>query len=253
MIKFFRKIRQNLLTENKLSKYLIYAVGEIILVVIGILIAIQINNWNEQSKTQKSADIQLNQLSQNISDDLIQLDALNEVIKTNVIKSQMLSDQFQQIIPFDSLTTSYITASLFEQNFYANSTAYDKLNKTGEFSILPKDLQMDITAYYNLLYRIKEREEITNTFIKKEIEPYYFNHYSKYHRKGSNKHPLLEDYYQNDKREAIPLDISAIMDDDKMATINFARLYQIKIQQEFYKEALQQGTKLKVSIDEHLN
>jgi hypothetical protein len=50
MIKFFRKIRQQLLTENKFSKYLLYAVGEIILVVIGILIALSINNWNEQRK-----------------------------------------------------------------------------------------------------------------------------------------------------------------------------------------------------------
>ena len=48
MIKFFRKIRQRLLTENKFSKYLIYAIGEIVLVVIGILIALQINNWNEE-------------------------------------------------------------------------------------------------------------------------------------------------------------------------------------------------------------
>jgi len=50
MIKFFRKIRQRLLSENKFSKYLIYAIGEIILVVIGILIALQINNWNEDAK-----------------------------------------------------------------------------------------------------------------------------------------------------------------------------------------------------------
>ena len=50
MIKFFRKIRQKMLTENKFSKYLIYAIGEIVLVVIGILIALQINNWNEQRK-----------------------------------------------------------------------------------------------------------------------------------------------------------------------------------------------------------
>jgi sensor domain CHASE-containing protein len=50
MIKFFRKIRQKMLTENKFSKYLLYAVGEIILVVIGILIALQINNWNEKEK-----------------------------------------------------------------------------------------------------------------------------------------------------------------------------------------------------------
>ena len=46
MIKFFRKIRQKLLSENKFSKYLLYAIGEIILVVIGILIALQINNQN---------------------------------------------------------------------------------------------------------------------------------------------------------------------------------------------------------------
>lgn len=50
MIKFFRKIRQKLLTENKFSKYLLYAFGEILLVVIGILIALQINNWNELQK-----------------------------------------------------------------------------------------------------------------------------------------------------------------------------------------------------------
>ncbi|WP_405574179.1 hypothetical protein [Winogradskyella sp. Asnod2-B02-A] len=48
MIKFFRKIRYNLMSENKTSKYFKYAIGEIILVVIGILIALQINNWNQK-------------------------------------------------------------------------------------------------------------------------------------------------------------------------------------------------------------
>ncbi|TVZ60188.1 hypothetical protein NA63_2738 [Flavobacteriaceae bacterium MAR_2010_105] len=47
MIKFFRRIRQNLLLQGKTGKYLTYAIGEIVLVVIGILIALQINNWNE--------------------------------------------------------------------------------------------------------------------------------------------------------------------------------------------------------------
>ena len=53
MIKFFRKIRQNLLFENKTGKYLKYAIGEIVLVVIGILIALQINNWNEERKDRR--------------------------------------------------------------------------------------------------------------------------------------------------------------------------------------------------------
>jgi hypothetical protein len=51
MIKFFRKIRQNLLMKNKTGKYLKYAIGEIFLVVIGIFIALQLNNWNENRKT----------------------------------------------------------------------------------------------------------------------------------------------------------------------------------------------------------
>ena len=51
MIKFFRKIRQKLLSENRFSKYLLYAIGEIVLVVIGILIALQINTWNENIKS----------------------------------------------------------------------------------------------------------------------------------------------------------------------------------------------------------
>ena len=50
MIKFFRKIRQDLLSRGKTGKYFKYAIGEIILVVIGILIALQINNWNENRK-----------------------------------------------------------------------------------------------------------------------------------------------------------------------------------------------------------
>lgn len=53
MLKFFRRIRRKLLDEGNLKRYLIYAIGEILLVVIGILIALQINNWNEQYKTHR--------------------------------------------------------------------------------------------------------------------------------------------------------------------------------------------------------
>ncbi len=56
MIKFFRKIRQKTLTKNKFGKYLTYAFGEIVLVVIGILIALSINNWNEARISQTKFD-----------------------------------------------------------------------------------------------------------------------------------------------------------------------------------------------------
>ena len=55
MLRFFRQIRQRLLTDNKFSKYLLYAIGEILLVVIGILIALQVNNWNNQKQNDLQA------------------------------------------------------------------------------------------------------------------------------------------------------------------------------------------------------
>src|SRR6056297_3325216 len=74
MIKFFRKIRQKLLTENKLSKYFLYAIGEIILVVFGILIALQINNWNERQKDFAKEQLILKQLRSEYTSNLNQLD-----------------------------------------------------------------------------------------------------------------------------------------------------------------------------------
>lgn len=70
MIKFFRHIRQQLLTDNKFSKYLLYAIGEIILVVIGILIALQINTWNEKQKKQNLIKAYANSLISDLRDDI---------------------------------------------------------------------------------------------------------------------------------------------------------------------------------------
>ena len=67
MIKFFRKFRQRLLIEKKFSRYLIYAIGEIILLVIGILIALQINNYNERRKDRIKEQIVLKNLKEDFS------------------------------------------------------------------------------------------------------------------------------------------------------------------------------------------
>ena len=69
MIKLFRQIRKTLLIESKLSKYFFYAVGEIIPVVIGILIALQLNNPNDQRKIGNTIQIYYNQLLQDFDND----------------------------------------------------------------------------------------------------------------------------------------------------------------------------------------
>ena len=100
MIKIFRKIRQKLLTENKFSKYLLYAIGEIVLVVIGILIALSINNWNENRKeieSQKKLYSNLKIDFQNRLDELEDFyiaknDAIENITRLSVIISNQESE-----------------------------------------------------------------------------------------------------------------------------------------------------------------
>ena len=73
MINFFRRLREKLVAENRFSKYLIYALGEIILVVIGILIALQINTWNEERKDKATGDQYLADIRQDLENDLDQM------------------------------------------------------------------------------------------------------------------------------------------------------------------------------------
>ncbi len=89
MIKFFRRIRQNLLSEGNTGKYFKYAIGEIILVVIGILIALSINNWNEERKARNNEQVLLFQLKQEFESNLSQLNQkieMREIMITSAHK-----------------------------------------------------------------------------------------------------------------------------------------------------------------------
>ncbi len=74
MIKLFRNIRKNLLAEGKTSKYFKYAIGEIVLVVIGILIALSINNWNQNRIEQDKEHVYLTNIKRDLQNQLKSID-----------------------------------------------------------------------------------------------------------------------------------------------------------------------------------
>jgi len=104
MIKFFRHIRKSLISENKMGKYFKYAIGEILLVVIGILIALQINNWNENKKIE-------NEITQTISD-------LENDLTYNHKEAQRILKFYYQM---DSLTKLGIYKKLKKEDYYENN------------------------------------------------------------------------------------------------------------------------------------
>jgi hypothetical protein len=86
MIKFFRKIRQNLLSKGKIGKYLKYAIGEIILVVIGILIAFSINNWNQKRVLNNQSYQVLLNLKEEIVESKAELESVIDFLEDRVEK-----------------------------------------------------------------------------------------------------------------------------------------------------------------------
>lgn len=90
MIKFFRQIRQNLLMENKTGKYFKYAIGEITLVVIGILIALQVNNWKENQKEIKQQNLILSNLNLELNNNLENLNTAIELSESYINSSEKL-------------------------------------------------------------------------------------------------------------------------------------------------------------------
>ncbi|WP_298498219.1 DUF6090 family protein [uncultured Algibacter sp.] len=135
MIKFFRKIRQKMLTENKFSKYLLYAIGEIILVVIGILIALQINNWNEEQKENIALKQNLLIIKGNIESDLVLLDSLKTVrekLIPNYKKEQLTFFNNN----FNPQTTMEAARCFDAISFRANTSGFEALEKSPYLSLI---------------------------------------------------------------------------------------------------------------------
>jgi hypothetical protein len=149
MIKFFRKIRQKLLSENKLSKYLIYAIGKIILVVIGILIALQINNWNEEHKINNIRTQKLSQIESDLRADVISLEegilikekeiATLKNYRYRLAQSNASIDTLNKIVNTEFAGGVRIGFSGF------NNITYNSMVQSGELGILPDDLVKDLS------------------------------------------------------------------------------------------------------------
>ena len=90
MISLLRKIRKRLITEGSFSSYLLYAIGEILLVVVGILIALQINNWNEQRKLNVNEQALLQQLLTDLEKDA-------QILKESIPILEQKNKTYQQL------------------------------------------------------------------------------------------------------------------------------------------------------------
>lgn len=172
MIQFFRKIREQLLTENKFSKYLIYAIGEIVLVVIGILIALYINNLNKEKQDSITLNGYLNNISENIKLDQTNLKQIAVFRESSIIGSKY----FMKIIEQENILRdqySVYFSEHFKYNpwldkyFQSNRNGFEALKNSGYLSkIQQTTLETELYKYYGLVEQIENEEKYLNNFME---------------------------------------------------------------------------------------
>ena len=175
MIKFFRKIRQNLLNEGKTTKYFKYAIGEIVLVVIGILIALQINDWNER---RKNSDIEKETLISLKSDLESALEQLNKKITQNKdykSKDSILLDviHFKKEISIDSLETLTL-GHIWSPGFDPELGTLNEILSTGKMGIIKNaSLRKHISTWNKYMDELMEVDDKLAYFDSQVKTPMY--------------------------------------------------------------------------------
>jgi hypothetical protein len=150
MFKFFRQLRQKLISGNSLSKYLLYAIGEIILVVIGILIALQINNRNEKQKVlEKEIEI-LRLFQESLTADLEKFEKVAAFFDLSKGSIDRILDHLENDLPFtDTLAYDFFNSTyVYEQSSFTNGV-FEALKSTGIELISNKNLRQQIAAVYD--------------------------------------------------------------------------------------------------------
>lgn len=178
MIKIFRHIRQQLLSQNKFSKYLIYAIGEIILVVIGILIALSINNWNETRKSENNKQKLMFALKQEFS--------INKrTLEERSLELHKYNSQLNKVINFSAGTLELPIDSL---RFYASNLAYQI-----RFSMLNSVLEEAISAgkFEMLSDSLKQRLSLLKDFVNSRNDISKMNDDFMFNKNGENIDFLL--------------------------------------------------------------
>ena len=160
-MKFFRQIRQKLLSEGKTGKYLKYAIGEIVLVVIGIIIALQINNWNETRKIRNQELKYLENLKSDIKlniDDIAQF--LNQGNSSIESASEVL--EYYEGKPLKDLNdlNYHVTNVYIWYRFSLHDNTYQELVNSGNIAIISNDcIKNGLLNLQALFKKLKSEED----------------------------------------------------------------------------------------------
>jgi hypothetical protein len=204
MIKFFRNIRKKLAAQNKVAAYLRYAIGEILLVVIGILIALQVNNWNQERKNLKEGKL----IKQNINEEFIKnQDLLKEsrnlneaALSANKLLINLIGAEKPELEKYN--LDSIFNCSLMAETYLPTSNSLMDIMQSGRTNLLNNtELKNTIQSWNAALDLFKEYYRLQANWYNNQYMPYMlpiisFKQMDIYNQNSwSGKSKLTTDYY----------------------------------------------------------
>lgn len=179
MINFFRKIRKKLIIEGSLRKYLMYAIGEIFLVMVGILLALQVNNWNGNKKDRRTEAKLLTELKENLKSNLnnLQTDLLKE--RRSIESIEFVVDHIHERRDYHDSLDIYFQQALFSPDIVLSTSGYEAIKSKG-FEIINNDtLRKSIIELNDLIYDnlISETVRLENQFWPAAVLPVVHKHF----------------------------------------------------------------------------
>lgn len=149
MLRFLKKIRKENVEKSKMKKVLVYAIGEIFLVVIGILIAVQLNNWNNQRRLDVAESITLQRLYEDLQSDLDRFEFLDSAMNYQVQICDTILQLIDQRVTAEELLNLIEFEPVYNFVLETNTATYDEMLNTGRlYSLSSRRLRSWTTLYY---------------------------------------------------------------------------------------------------------
>ncbi|WP_019669908.1 DUF6090 family protein [Eudoraea adriatica] len=251
MINFFRKIRKKLADDSQFFKYARYAIGEILLVTVGILLALQVNNWNEKRKTSKLEMETLRNLKQEIKSNeklIAEFIKQYDVDKKSVIVLYGLFDEDIHTVTQDSLNQLMLN-SFLSLNLHLNQSVYNEVISSGRLSIIQnKELSKMLSEWGSTIEQAKSREEWAEQFSREYVFPFTLDYFT--WKNVDKLDPIMQSFSTSDSKLAV--DNRLILKSLRFENLIANWIYNLEIIKDMYVKVSEKASIIVDTIDREL-
>jgi len=251
MAKIFRSVRIDSIFNTKFNKYFLYVLGEIVLIVIGILIALKINNNNKLQENSKKEILYLQSFQEDLKKDI---GFIKYELQRNEYLYSKLEDVFQDYPDLKNRSekelleiSNGLSLIASQNNFVCNCSTFEAIQNSSDIQVISDfNLVQLLFNYYTHLNVIITHDELSNEFIRNKVEPYIFD------KLELRTIDFIAEWYENDQRKSEKL-LSEIYTDYKFENILIGSRDRTESYLSIYKKALMLAEELYLILDEKIN